>query len=190
MIDCNQFNRGLKLALVLAMTSCVSPSIMADHVLAKWEAQQVEFKYRGFTTQYTCRGIESKLRHILKGIGARDDVRIKARCSGGFNVPSEFITVLMAFAMPIVVDETEISAETFQAEWKKIRISNRSPRRIQPGDCELIELLAKNVFLKIGAKNINNKTRCIPKTTSLFSINTSMLLLLPVPEEDVVHTKD
>ena len=102
----------------MVLVTCIFTTeiCQADPVLARWEAYQIEFKYSGFTTAYTCKGIESTLRSIMKGLGARDDVRVEARCHGGVNEPSRFINVQMAFAMPVPAEESEISAESFQAK--------------------------------------------------------------------------
>jgi hypothetical protein len=172
----------LLLSLVISL---ISSPIQADPILAKWQSHQIEFKYMGLTTTYTCSGIESTIRSIMKGLGARDDIRVEARCAWGSNVPSKFIDVQMAFAMAVPVEDNEISGESFPAEWQDIHVRKRHPRTIEPGDCELIEELNRHVFPQIGARNIDDKTRCAPYRISFSGINTKMMLLIPTPEEEL-----
>src|SRR5688572_27330183 len=45
-------------------------------VEAVWKPQQVSFEYRGYSTTYSCRSLEDKLKLILRTVGAREDVQL------------------------------------------------------------------------------------------------------------------
>ncbi|MDE2219433.1 MAG: hypothetical protein KGJ52_03555, partial [Gammaproteobacteria bacterium] len=45
---------------------------------AQWHKQTLKFDYTGFTTLYTCDGLEGKVRQILLTFGARDDAKVHA----------------------------------------------------------------------------------------------------------------
>jgi len=51
---------------------------------AEWHPQQLTLNYSGFTTLYSCDGIEHKVREILLTFGARKDLTVRATgCNEG-----------------------------------------------------------------------------------------------------------
>src|SRR3984957_19034763 len=57
-----------------------------DVVTGAWQHHKVRFNYVGFTSLYTCDGLEDHVRQILLHIGARKDIDVRATgCPGTTN---------------------------------------------------------------------------------------------------------
>ncbi|HJY38131.1 MAG TPA: hypothetical protein VJ299_11715, partial [Steroidobacteraceae bacterium] len=47
-------------------------------VEAVWKPQRINFVYRGYSTLYSCSGLQHKLKKILATVGARDHLELRA----------------------------------------------------------------------------------------------------------------
>lgn len=180
-----RLSRSLSMVLILIISGNISPGRAQDIVSAKWEAHQIRFRYSGFATEYTCDGIRSKLKQLLRAIGARDDVRIESNCVDSFST-EKFHRLLLAFAVPVPADEIDITEETFPAKWERVELRYRHPRNLGRGECELIEQFNRQVVSKIGARDVK-KTACFPGRPTLNSVNLGMTLLIMQEEPEHEH---
>lgn len=57
-------------------------------ITAVYKAQEISFNYRGSRQYYSCHDIEQRVAVILVGMGARDDIDVKARNCDGLTVSS------------------------------------------------------------------------------------------------------
>src|SRR5450631_1731366 len=72
-----------------ARAAAPSDTPPADVVTGAWQHHKVKFNYVGFTSLYTCDGLEEHVRQILVHIGARKDIKVRAvGCPGPNNTPS------------------------------------------------------------------------------------------------------
>ena len=175
-----------KMLVLIAVMSCVT-TVTADPVLATWEAQQVRFRYLGINTVYACDGIQSKIKALLLAIGARDDVRIEAKCLVASSDLQRNIKVLLAFAVPVVADSAGLADETFLAEWREVRVTARTSRELDVGDCELVEQLKKKVLPRLGISTSNSKLHCSP---SRISFTMKVKALMPIAKEEIISIQD
>lgn len=181
---------NIQLPMILLLLSSLNIQAYADDVVtAKWQAYQIRFNYSGFTTNYTCDGIEYKVKRLLLALGARDDVRVEASCTSFLRETQRFHKLLLAFALPVEADESDITEETFAAKWERVQLRRNRPRELEPGDCELVEQFNRQVLRKINAKEIVDKNRCIPNRHLFNSPNLSMTLLIRQPEQELEPEK-
>ncbi|MCH7697204.1 MAG: hypothetical protein IIB73_13155 [Proteobacteria bacterium] len=185
-----RLSKFLLIAFMLISSNYISPAYAEDIVSAKWEAQQIRFHYSGFTSYYTCDSIRYKVKLLLRAIGARDDVRVESTCTGRFSEIQRFHKLLLAFAVPVAADKTDITQQTFAARWQQVQLRYNRPRNLDRGDCELVEQFNRQVVNKIGARNIEDKSRCIPHRHSLNSPNLSMTLLIQQGEIELESAQD
>ncbi len=170
--------RIMILSLVIsAMPGPGSVLAEAAPVEAQWEVYQVRFRYTGMSSHYTCQGMENTLKRLLRLIGARDDMRVEARCSS-FSRIERFQRVNMAFALPVPRDTTDISDEVFPAEWQEVRVSGVSSRYLDDGDCELLEEFERQVMPKLNIENTGRKIRCVPFKREFNRVNLRVKALI------------
>ena len=148
-----------------------------DAVEAQWEVYQVRFRYTGMSSHYTCQGMENTLKRLLRLIGARDDMRVEARCSSFSRVES-FQRVNMAFALPVPREMADISAEVFPAEWRVVKVSGVSSRYLDDGDCELLEEFERQVMPLLNVQNTGRKIRCVPYRREFNRVNLRVKALI------------
>jgi hypothetical protein len=182
----NRLPFGFFLAAALAAPAAAA----ADTVAAIWQAHQVEFRYSGFTSDYTCDGIRGQLKLLLQTAGARADVRIEGACGGFSHEPQPFHRLKLAFSVPVPAPGGGSPGETFPAEWREVRIRHGEPRGLEWGDCELVEQFAQQVLPAFNPEQIENDVHCVPHQRTLGQPNLRMKLLMPVPEPGAAAPAD
>lgn len=135
-----------------------------EEVAAAWQRQEVDFVYMGFTTRYSCGGLRGKVALLLKHLGVRDDVKISERgCEFGFQRVADFPQLKIAFYAPAVPEEgARDVGEPVLGVWKPVVIKRNSPRGLEMGDCELVELFRDRILPKFHTRNLRGDVNCIP----------------------------
>jgi len=79
---------------------------------------------------------------------------------------------------------TALDAETqFDAPWKAVSLS-RGALGLEPGDCELVDALRKQVLPKLGVRVLKDNVKCSPRQGNRFQpqLEVEALMLPPPPE--------
>ena len=133
--------------------------------LASWQEREVRFGYAGFTSDYSCDGIEMKLLRLLRMLGAREDARVRAigcPLSPRHEV-APIISLRLNFHVPESITEREDGGdETFEAIWVQRHIRHHRPRGFEAGDCELVEHVRRYVLPHIEHKIQHEQPSCVP----------------------------
>ncbi|NKB38411.1 MAG: hypothetical protein GKR93_14810 [Gammaproteobacteria bacterium] len=161
----------------------------AETVEAQWKVHQVRFRFVGFSTAYTCDSIEYTLSRLLKILGARDDVRAEASCTSGRN-PNRVQRVKLAFALPVLANDTDVSAEVFPARWEEVKVVGHSSRYLDSGDCELLEQFEREVMPKLQVKNTGRKIRCVPYRSELNRIRLKVSALKILEKKELETNRE
>jgi hypothetical protein len=151
-------------------------------VEAVWKPQRINFVYRGYSTLYSCSGLQHKLKKILATVGARDHLELRAySCDDAMSIARFQI----ALASPVeatpenvqelstydardellarVRGERLASAEDlprFPAVWKTISFSRSREMRLEPGDCELVQQLRRHVLPRMSVQIVSDRVQC------------------------------
>ena len=149
-------------ALVACPVAAEEPG--SDEVAAAWKRQEVDFFYLGFTTRYSCGGLRSKVKLLLKHLGVRPDVKISERgCEYGFEKVAEWPHLKIVFYVPEI---PEVGArdvgEPVLGTWKAVSIKRHQPRGLEWGDCELVEQFRDRVLPKMPVRAMEGDVNCIP----------------------------
>src|SRR4030095_2198248 len=126
-------------------------------VEAVWKPQRLNFVYRGYSTLYSCRGLQQKLEKILMTVGARGGIELRAYAcddelaiarfqialTSPVEATAENVEQLTTFdardeLVARVRGERLASAEDlprFPAVWKTISFARSRDMRLAPGDC-------------------------------------------------------
>ena len=158
--------------------------LRAEVIEAQWQVHQVRFQYMGLSTMYTCDGIENSLLRLLKLIGARDDARVEAKCVNQLQA-RRFHRVLLAFAMPVPADKSDLSKEVFPAQYEEVRVVGSISRLLNGGDCELLEEFERKVMPQLKVSKLGRKIRCIPNRREFNSLRYRVSALKKVENEEL-----
>lgn len=202
------FHAALLVALLAGFVLPAARGAEAEPVQAVWKETEVDFTYMGQTTFYSCDSLERKITRILKEIGAREDVRVRAfGCTSWFS-PERFMTVRINVAIPSPavpgagVDPQERSrrelvqrvrgespaddeAGQFSAAWKRVTLSRKS-RYLEEGDCELVEQLESRVLKKLDIRTVRADNRCIPGQIRFGQLDLEVEALMALPNPDTI----
>jgi hypothetical protein len=151
-------------------------------VEAVWKPQRINFVYRGYSTLYSCSGLQDKLEKILTTVGARDHVELRAySCDDVLSIARFQIALASPVeATPENVQELTTydardellarargeqlaSAEDlprFPAVWKTISFARSREMRLEPGDCELVQQLRRHVLPRMSVQIVSDRVQC------------------------------
>lgn len=154
-----------------------------DLVKGEWQHRQATFDYVGFTTLYTCTGLEDKVRQILLHLGARRDAHVSAvGCPGPSNAPSRTAWVKADFYTLVPAPAASAGGpDTASARWAPLKVTPRRPEFMGDGDCELMQGMKGFITKNFTLRDIDYRTSCFPNTLSIDGFAVTGQALMPVP---------
>jgi hypothetical protein len=133
----------------------------ADSQTAIWQHHHVTINYVGFTTLYSCSGLESKVQAILEFVGARRDMPVHASgCLGAPELPTHDAFVDADFYSP--TPATDGSPDAVAARWTPFQINYQHPFFMGSGDCELIQSMQDTFKKNLAARGLMYFADCFP----------------------------
>jgi hypothetical protein len=159
--------------LVLASGSALADEAATGHEPGTWQKHEYSFAYMGFTTTYSCDGLADKLKRLLLAAGARKDAKSRpGACASGFGRADKFARAdLVFYTLAPVPASTAQGDKPVDGAWRPVALTVRSPRELALGDCELVEQFRTAVVPMFAARNIDNRTTCVPHQLSGSTIN-------------------
>ena len=192
--------RLLTIAVAVAGVGLSAAAVAAAEapVEGTWAKHQDTFTFMGFTSRYSCDGLQSKLTVLLKLAGARPDFKISSTCASPGGVPDRIATVRMTYhtlspagAPPPAPSKDAAGKHQAQeppepgvGAWRSIELTARAPRDIDSGDCELVDQFAKEILPTFTTRDLVNKMSCVPHQSNPSGIylKFSVLGALPPPK--------
>jgi len=163
------------------------PDQPADVVTGAWQHHKVNFNYMGYTSHFTCDGLEERVRAILLHLGARkDDARVVASgCPGPIGATSRTAWVNADFYTLAPVDAG--GSDTVKASWTPLEVTPKRPSFMDDGDCELIQAMKDVITQNFSLRDIEYRTDCVPNELTLdgFAVKGQVLRTLPAKSTNV-----
>jgi hypothetical protein len=168
-------SKGLLLAAAMLAGISLASLAHAEHEPraedepGTWQNHETELDYMGFTTTYSCDGLQTKLELLLRQLGARQDAKVNAfGCDRGFGAPSRFARATLKFAT--LQPDTATAAATAVAgaspavlgSWRQVELAPHRPFGLEDGDCELMEQFRDKVLPLFATRALQNRTQCVP----------------------------
>jgi hypothetical protein len=145
---------------VCAATSPQGASAASTHEFAVWVPLQLDFQYREFTTQYSCSGLQDRVKSILLELGARPDIEVRPYGCTQLTGPDPFAGVRIRMS----VLEPAGSRPGLAAQWKRVDLLANRELLQAAGDCELIEQIAQKILPLFTVRNVDYSARCQPRS--------------------------
>jgi hypothetical protein len=141
----------------------------AEIVTGAWQHHTVTFNYAGFTSLYTCSGLEGRVRQILLHLGARKDLHVSAAgCPGPGDTPSRTAWVRTDFYTLAPAADTA-GSDAVRAHWTSLEVSPQRPSFMGDGDCELVDQMKDLITKNFSLRDVEYRTRCVPNQLYLDS---------------------
>jgi hypothetical protein len=174
----------VRVAVVMLAAGVASAQSPADGpvVEAVWKPQRVNFAYHGYSTLYSCSGLQHKLQKILTTVGARGNIELRAYSCDDTLAIARFQIVLTSpvEATPENVEQlTTYDAQDllvarmsgqqlpsaqdlprFAAVWKTVSFARSREMRLAPGDCELVLQLRRHILPRMAVQIVSDQVRC------------------------------
>lgn len=175
----------------------------AGPVQAVWKVQEIRYDYVGFTVAYNCDTAQSRIKGLLRAMGAHKNTRVSTNgCESGR--PSSHFTITISTAIPVPLADQPKGAEgldrekllkrldlsasdieqPFLAEWKSVDLAHVPRLRIKGPDCELMRGLRDSVLPAFAASITKDRIECQPHqtTTQIPELSVSVLQALAADE--------
>ena len=162
------------------------PDQRADVVSGAWQHHKANFSYLGYTSHFTCDGMEERVRAILLHLGARKDARVLASgCPGPIGAVSPSLWVEADFYTLAPVDAG--GSDTVKASWTPLEVTPKRPNFMGDGDCELIQAMKDLITQNFSLRDIDYRTDCIPHELTMdgFAVKGQVLRTLPTKSTTV-----
>jgi hypothetical protein len=177
-------------ALLIPLLVAASQSFADDGQPAEqpaaWTRHEIDFQYMGYTTRYTCSGLRSKVKLLLKHMGVRDDVKITERsCEYGYQKVAEMPRLKVVFWAPTIPQPgAKDVGDPVLGIWRPVVIKRNEPRGLEMGDCELVEIFRDRVMSKFLIREMQGDVNCIPHQLVGNRINLSFKVLTGIQPVD------
>lgn len=134
---------------------------------AVWTPKKLHFLYQGFTTTYSCDGLEDKIRIALLQLGARQkDLKVTpSGCASPYGRPDPFpgVDVKMFVLEPASGKAAQSGQRTVPAHWQPVDLKLTQVGDYNPsGECELMEQIKSRILPLFATRAIESKSDCIP----------------------------
>lgn len=179
---------GSALAAASLILAAQAPAFGAES--AVWTQKKINFIYQGFTSRYSCQGLEDAVRSVLLQLGARQsDMNLRQTgCAAGPNVPSPYPGVSGTFSV-LEPAAAESNGESVQAEWRTVKVSVSWGARAQTGQCELIDQVKAKILPLFAARNVKFQSVCTPNTVRVQGSTLQAEVLKPVTGAHVANAE-
>jgi hypothetical protein len=148
-----------------------------------WQKHEYELHYTGFTSRYTCGGLEGKLQLLLRAAGARQDVHVNAvPCDGTDGHLPRFAAASVTFYTLVPASTgTPATAATTPAMWRTVKLGRHSPSSLENGDCELVAEFRDQILPMFTTRNVVDNMSCVPHEEHIGQLNLSFDVLTSAP---------
>ncbi len=125
---------------------------------ALWASKDLNFTYRGFTTRYSCDGLQQKMRRVLTRLGARSDMQLRAYGCTRLITPDPIAGVRMQ--IHVLQPSDSHDGQSVSAHWQRVDLlANRDPVDAA-ADCELIEQIKQEILPLFTTRNVDAASDC------------------------------
>ncbi len=127
---------ALGAALGVNVVRADAPALTAAAPAAHWVQRKLNYTYMGFTTQYSCDGLQDNVRVVLLALGARkSDLQIKSTgCTSISGSPERFPGVAASFWVlaPVTPEDLGTVGDTaaYPAQWHTVDVTRPASIRL------------------------------------------------------------
>jgi hypothetical protein len=154
--------RVTAVVIVASLCAAVSPPALAagdpGKEAAAWVQKEVNFRYVGFTTKYSCDGLRDRMRGILLQLGARDDLKMTGYGCVGVNSPET--TPGVRIVMHVLQPASATAGPSLAARWKSVDLLSDRDLLDAARDCELIAQLNRDVLPLFAVRHLDYSAAC------------------------------
>ncbi len=173
--------------MVLALGAAASQADSSTPAAAQpsaWQHHQVTFTYMGFTSAYSCDGLEGKVASILKFFGAKNPQVQTSNCPRGPDSISHVIQVKVDFDTLRAAAGDTPASDIVQARYTPFKLDSRRPFFMGEGDCELIYSMKPMLIASFSFQKLSYDATCTPHQVTFADFRVDGEVLKSAQEHD------
>jgi hypothetical protein len=155
--------RLVSMTLLICSSAWAAPAPDAPaepaHELALWVPLQLNFVYGHFTTEYSCSGLETRMKSVLLKLGARPDLDVRGYGCTQLTGPDP----LAGVKIKMNVLEPAGARPGLGAHWTRVDLLKDRETLEAAADCELIEQVAQKILPLFTVRNVDYNASCQPR---------------------------
>jgi hypothetical protein len=132
---------------------------------ATWVQKELNFRYVGFTTKYSCDGLRDRMRRLLLELGARDDLTLTGY--GCIAVNSPETTPGVHIVMHVLQPGSATTGPSVSAHWTSVDLLADRDLLDAALDCELIAQLDRDVLPLFAVRHVDYSAVCSAHTAPI-----------------------
>ena len=177
------FIRSIASVTALAALGAAAGSVPAaegsDAPVAHWEQRTLDYTYMGFTTHYSCDGLEDNVRELLLALGARKkDLEIHSvGCTRLVGI--EPFPGVKAHFWVLVPGPGDAKTTVQATKWQSVNLVRQINFRSDQGQCELLDQLKQKALPLFTSRNLDFHSSCVPHEITLGDIHFTVEVLRP-----------
>jgi hypothetical protein len=157
------WNKRVVRAMLMAASLSTAASLPASagdggKEAVAWVQKELNFRYVGFTTKYSCDGLRGRMRDILLQLGARDDLKLTGYGCVGVNAPET--TPGVRIVMHVLQPASATAGQSLAARWKTVDLLADRDVLDAARDCELIAQLNRDVLPLFAVRQVDYSAAC------------------------------
>jgi hypothetical protein len=162
-------HRPVAALTAVAVLACAStwanpqpePSAASGRESAVWAPKELNFAYQGFTTTYSCDGLQERMRDVLLKLGARPDLRVRGYGCTRLVGPDPLAGV--SIRMNVLQPAGKQGGPAVPVHWQRVDLLT-GPYEHDPvdaaADCELIGQIKQKVLPLFATRNVDYRSTC------------------------------
>jgi hypothetical protein len=148
------------LALLMCSSAWAAPAADASaepvHELAVWVPLQLDFPYHHATTEYTCSGLQARMKSLLLKLGARPDLEVREYGCTRLTGPDPLAGVKISMN----VLQPAGPRPGLGAHWRRVDLLQGRELLQAAADCELIQQVAEKILPLFTVRNVDYSATC------------------------------
>jgi len=128
---------------------------------AVWAPKELNFAYQGFTTKYSCDGLQDRMRRVLIKLGARPDLRVRGYGCTRLVGPDPFAGV--SIKMNVLQPAGKQGGPAVPVHWQSVDLLTGLYEHDPvdaAADCELIGQIKQKVLPLFATRNVDYRSTC------------------------------
>ena len=137
------------------------PSAGSGRESAVWVPKELHFDYRGFTTKYSCDGLQERMRDVLLKLGARPDLRVRGYGCTRLVGPDPFAGV--SIKMNVLQPAGKQGGPAVPVHWQRVALLTGLYEHDPvdaAADCELIGQIKQKILPLFATRNVDYRSTC------------------------------
>jgi hypothetical protein len=137
------------------------PSAASARESAVWAPKELNFAYQGFTTKYSCDGLQERMRDVLLKLGARPDLRVRGYGCTRLVGPDPFAGV--SIKMNVLQPAGKQGGPAVPVHWQRVDLLTGLYKHDPvdaAADCELIGQIKQKVLPLFATRNVDYSSTC------------------------------